>query len=100
MLRAEELYTLNFKPKKNPARRGIVFFKGFNVLYFPDLFGSELVLDVFIEEGTCRAFAFDIELENFPEAGWYIVIPVYVPAAEFYFQRFFLFQVIHFMDRG
>jgi hypothetical protein len=61
----------------------------------PQLLTRELVLDIFVEERACGAFAFDIELEHLPQPWRNIVVPVQIAAPELDLHRFFLFVVLH-----
>jgi hypothetical protein len=63
-----------------------------------NFFGGKLVLDVFIEKRSGRAFYFDVQLKHFPQARRHFFIPVHVSAAEFDLQRFFFIVVRHLMD--
>jgi hypothetical protein len=59
-----------------------------------------LVLYILIEEGSCRAFTFNIELEDLPHAGRNIVIAIDNAGSEFNLHYFLFFVVVDAVNGG
>jgi hypothetical protein len=59
-----------------------------------------LIFDILVKKGTCRAFAFDIKLEDLPHAWRNIVIAIDIAGAELNLHNFVLFVVVDTMNGG